>query len=104
RESNFQEYYFKPFTETLKENPNHSFSLWKEGIDEKLFYPQFHGREHLNINRWMTALQSKSKEVHLAFQNNFFGISSTISNENNPSFMAALDMDQSLDQNIMNES
>lgn len=91
--SNFESYFFEPFTETIKQYSNRNFDSWKEGIENKLFFPQFHGREHLNIRRWLSTLQKKSKEVHLAFDNNFFGISSTISNEKNPSFMAALDMD-----------
>lgn len=104
KESNFEQYYFETFTETLKYYPNHSFNAWQEGITNKLFIPQFHGREHLNISRWMSLLQSNSKEVHLAFANKFFGISSTISNENNPSLMAALDVDSIASQKIMTES
>lgn len=96
KDSNYQQYYFELFTETLKRYPNRSFDLWKQGMDEGLFYPQLHGREHLNIGRWLKLLQNGSKEIHFAFENNFFGISSTISNENNPSLMAALDYDDEL--------
>lgn len=104
KESNFTKYYFETFTETLKRYPNHSFKSWQDGMSEKLFFPQFHGREHLNISRWMSLLQNNSKEVHNAFDNKYFGISSTISNENNPSFMAALDMDSITLQKNINES
>lgn len=93
KENNYKEYYYELFTNTLSKYPNHSFDLWKEGINNKIFQPQLHGREHLNVERWMKALKNNSKEVHFAFENNFFGISSTISNENNPSLMAALDYD-----------
>ncbi len=93
RESNYQQYFYEPFTETIQRYPNHSFELWKQGMAENIFHPQFHGREHLNVPRWMRALQQNSKEMHLAFDCNMFGISSTISNEKNPSFMAALAAD-----------
>lgn len=93
RNNKFQEYFFEPFTETLKRYPNRSFHSWKEAMDEGIFYPQLHGREHLNVERWLTALQNNSKEAHFAFENGFFGISKTISKEGNPSFMAALDYD-----------
>ena len=93
RESNYQQYFYEPFTETIKKYTNCNFKLWKQGMAEHIFHPQFHGREHLNVPRWMRALQQNSKEMHLAFDCNMFGISSTISNEKNPSFMAALDAD-----------
>ena len=49
RESGFTKYSYEPFTDTLKRYPGHerAFSLWKEGIRENVFKPQFHGREHL---------------------------------------------------------
>lgn len=100
RESNFSEYNFELYTETLKKYPNRSFEMWQQGMDEKLFFPQLHGREHLNIERWMSALQRGSKEVLFAFQNNYFGISTTISNEANSSFMAALDYDNDIGKEI----
>lgn len=93
RASNFQEYHYEIFTETLKRYPNRSFEMWQEGMKNGLFYPQLHGREHLNIGRWMQGLQKKSKEMMFAFDNNFYGISKTISNENNPSLQAAYDYD-----------
>ncbi len=93
RDFKFQQYFLEPFTETIKKYPNHSFDLWKQGMAQNIFHPQFHGREHLNIPRWMHALQQNSKEMHFAFDYKLFGISKTISNEKNPSFMAALDAD-----------
>jgi|SRR5690554_211478 len=99
-ESNFESYFYETFLKTIETYPNHNFDLWKEGVENKIFYPQSHGREHLNIHRWMKALQFNSKEVHLGFKNNFFGLSTSISKEKNPSFMAALD---SADENFINE-
>lgn len=93
RESSYQEYYFEPFTETLKKYPNRSFDNWKEGIEHKLIYPQLHGREHLNVNRWMQYLQRPSQEVHFAFDNGLYGIGPKISIEGNPSFVQAFDSD-----------
>lgn len=62
KESGYLSYHYEPFTETLKKYPNHSgsFELWKQGMDAKIFRPQFHGREHLNVNRWMKALKIMS--------------------------------------------
>lgn len=95
RASGFKEYYYELFTETLKRYPNHtnSFLLWKQGLQEGIFVPQFHGREHVNIHRWMTALQTNLTETHLAFDLNLFGISTHITTEKRRSYLAALDFD-----------
>ena len=73
--SGFREYNYEPFTLTLKRYPNceRSFELWKEGISTGIFIPQFHGREHLNVARWMEALQVKDNDAHLAFRHKFWG-------------------------------
>lgn len=93
RMSQFQEYHYEIFTETLKRYPQHagSFDLWKEGIKTKLFYPQFHGREHLNVTRWMKALRMNSGNVMLAFDNEMFDLSQ-YGRRNEDSFMQALDV------------
>lgn len=75
RESNFEQYYYEPFTETLKRYPFHqrSFDLWKEGIDKKIFFPQFHGREHLNSKLWIDELKkNENKNLRLAFDKEVF--------------------------------
>ncbi len=69
RASDFREYYYEPFPETLKRYPHHgrSFELWREAMAAGLFRPQFHGREHLNVIRWMKALREERERVRLAF-------------------------------------
>lgn len=76
RDSSFREYFYEPFTETLKTYPEceNSFELWKEGIEHRLFVPQFHGREHLNVRVWLRALQSENSGIKLAFENQMWGI------------------------------
>lgn len=69
KESGFKQYYYEPFTETLKRFSNHSqsFNLWKNAIDEKLMYPQFHGREHVNVPLWLEELRNGNQELLDAF-------------------------------------
>lgn len=76
RENNFTQYFYEPFTETLKKYPHceKSFELWKQGIDTGLFMPQFHGREHLNITSWMKALQENHRDTRLAFDYGLWAI------------------------------
>ncbi len=95
KESDYKEYYFENSEKTFERFPDckNSFNLWKKGITENIFHPQLHGREHLNVNRWMRYLQEGSKETLYAFENNMFGISTNVSKENRRSYMAALDFE-----------
>lgn len=95
RESVFTEYFYEPFTETLKRYPKHDnvYSLIQEGINVGLVRPQFHGREHLNVKRWMHSLQKGNKPIVDAFNQEMFSLHF----EENPvyvnGYMDALDLD-----------
>ena len=109
RESDFQEYSFESVTETFtKYNSNSKvFRLIPEGMSNKLFFPQFHGREHLNVNRWMNALRNNFPETKFAFDYEVFGISKNITQEKRGSYLAAMDFDsaaESIEKNIILES
>lgn len=69
KDSDFKEYHYEAFTETLKRYPEHDkvIDLYREGITQGVVMPQFHGREHLNVHRWMKALQNQSEAELLAF-------------------------------------
>ena len=92
RECEFKNYYYEPFTSTLTQYPAHDkvMNLWKEGIERKIFIPQFHGREHLNVPRWLRDLQSNNRDTLLAFQNNIWGISTPLIPQG---YQAAFDID-----------
>ena len=68
-QSGFQDYYYELFTETLKRYyPNDNvFSVWQEGITARLFQPQFHGREHVNVQMWLEYLRAGNECVRKAF-------------------------------------
>jgi hypothetical protein len=79
KESDFREYYFQDVAETLNEYPKHDkvLSLWKDGIGERLFVPALHGREHLNVSRYLKGLQEKNNEgLRIAFNHKSIGASS----------------------------
>jgi len=90
KNSGFSQYYYEHVIETLKQYPNHDnvFNLWQEGIKKELFYPQFHGREHLNISRWLSALNKASDDMMFTFNCN-----TTFSGKDDYSFMEAYDQD-----------
>jgi len=72
KDSGFTGYYYELFTDTLKKYPQHSgsFKLWKQGMESRLFYPQFHGREHVNINAWLAAIQDEGSAYQSVFKHN----------------------------------
>jgi hypothetical protein len=74
KEDNFHNYYYEPFTKTLERYGKHgAFALWQQGIKENIFIPEFHGREHLNIQAWLRALRQGDKEALLAFEYGIWG-------------------------------
>ena len=103
KENNFQQYYWEPFTETLeKYGKADAYPLWLEGIKNKLFVPQFHGREHLNVAPWMRALQSDDKQALLAFDHGLWGYNNK--HPNGLMFQAAFDLEVVLDLKIQEEA
>jgi hypothetical protein len=69
RQSEFAEYHYEPVTETLRRYPGRDRveELWKQGHAENIFHPQYHGREHVNVVRWMEALRKRSPEMMFTF-------------------------------------
>lgn len=104
-DAKYTEYYYEPFTETLKRYRGcaNSFLLWKEGIRDRLFMPQFHGREHLNVKIWLRALQRENKNVAIAFKNRMWGISTINDPEIRLELQAAFDFIDPLDINYHKE-
>lgn len=92
KQSNFSRYYFESFTETLNRRANNdgTFRLWQQGINNRFFKPQFHGREHVNVHYWLNALRKKDAYFLKAFEYGVFGINNMIEG-NRSNYMAAFD-------------
>jgi hypothetical protein len=55
-------YCFENFNETIQRiHGNETWQLWLEGINTGIFVPEFHGREHINVDVWMSQLSKHSK-------------------------------------------
>ncbi len=93
KHDDFRNYYFENVSETFRRNENSSkvIDYWKKGLDNEIFFPQLHGREHVNISRWMNYLQNKDSEMLEFFDWNSFGISHHLLKSKKPSFLAAFD-------------
>ena len=89
--SDFTQYYYEPFTDTLKRNKEteKSFELWKQGMQSGVFHPQFHGREHLNVKKWMKTLQSGEEVTRLAFELGTFGLTTEVDDRIKGNYMGA---------------
>jgi len=89
--SGFKNYFTESFIETLKrESGNQSINLLKQGINEKLMFPQLHGKEHLNVKRWMRALQNENGIIREVFYEGLFDLSVSQTNITENSFVDAL--------------
>jgi hypothetical protein len=102
RENNFKDYFYEPFCETLQRYyfNEEVFELWKAGIREKIFIPQFHGREHLNVAEWMRALQEGQREALIGFDHEFWGFNNKQINGTNTVFQAAFDLYEPTDLKV----
>lgn len=90
RNDKFEVYHYEPFFETFSRYPTHGSNLakWKDGMRLGVFHPQFHGREHLNVRRWLRALKRGDKHTRLSFD-----WRATYSGIGDYSFMEAFDWD-----------
>lgn len=101
KQSDFTQYFVEPVSETLKKYSGRDkvLSLWQEGYNKRLFHPQFHGREHVNVVRWMEALQKRTPEIMFTFNHN-----TTFSGNGDYNFMEVLDYNTPKEMRLMKES
>lgn len=97
RQNGFLKYEYEPFPVTLnKYNREKALDYWKVGIENKLFVPEFHGREHLNVASWMRALKNEDKSTIHGFEEGCWGFKSP---NGKISYQAAFDLEVAEDLN-----
>jgi hypothetical protein len=90
-QSGFNEYITESFIDTLnRESGPEAINLFNQGISEKMMFPQLHGREHLNVKRWMRALQDENGVTREVFNQGLFDLSVSQTNITENSFVDAL--------------
>lgn len=101
-ESGFNSYHVKSLHETLQEIGGQKLcTLWKEGIAEGFICPQYHGRDHVHVERWLKKLRDSDKFLREAFNYGVFGI--PLPPFNSEYLMAALDYSESYG-NLLSQS
>ena len=95
----FRQYEYELFTETCKKYKGRErvYDLWKEGIRKRMFVPVFHGREHLNVQRWMKLLQNNDKTIRTVFEYGIPFVNKGVNGEIIPDLRAAFDIDDAQD-------
>jgi hypothetical protein len=95
KDNDFNEYFYETIDKTYKRYPESDrvLSLTKQGIDHKIFIPQSHGREHVQINWWMSELKNNQSFSNKVFNNEFFFTPKHLMNSNyrNRDIAAAFD-------------
>lgn len=99
----FSKYHYLKLNEDKRINGEEIIQAYKKGLKAGCFVMQSHGREHLNIHRWMSYLNTNSNESRIAFDHGVYGISTTITLENRKSFLPAFDFENSEQESFVNE-
>ncbi len=83
KESGFQQYNYETIEKSYQryEHSDKVLDLIKKGIENKIFTPQSHGREHLQVNWWMQELKNENSFARQFFENEFFFLGPQFINE-----------------------
>lgn len=95
RSLDYAGYKYEKITETYKSYPKHneSFTLLREGLNNKLLFPQLHGREHLNVRKWMLNLKEGNPDLLLAFNHKMISLPSLYTSENMNGYRDAFEVE-----------
>ena len=99
KESDFTQYFFEPFTESLKCDAVHAdaFAMWKEGMVAGVFHPQSHGREHLYVKKWLQTLRNGDKVTLTAFDLGTWGLTAHVDESIKEYYMGAFNSSEDAD-------
>jgi hypothetical protein len=84
RKGNLEQYHYHNFVDSYKlyQGDSATLNTIKEGIGSGVYFPQYHGREHVNVHLWMELLRNKANgHIREAFDRNVFGLSFATSPE-----------------------
>lgn len=104
--SAFQSFYTESFDKSYQAYypDQRTFETLEIGIEQKLIYPQFHAREHLNAMQWLKRLQIGNKPFLKAFDVGCFAIDDVEKGNNRANLMASYDYQNEEELEFVRES
>ena len=72
KNNNYTKFEHEDVSKTLKKyiGRDRVIELWKYGLKSKIFFPQFHAREHIRYWDWINDLSNGDEEALLTFKLN----------------------------------
>lgn len=91
REDQFNKYHYRDLFHTYQhyQGDINTFNSIKNSIEAKVFHPQLHSREHLQVNHWLDVLRKADKETLSAFNQGVWGHPSNYEKLNGINFSSA---------------
>ncbi len=96
KSSGYDRYFFQPLHKTIKEYPNSEriIELWKQGFANQVFIPELHGREHVNVRRYLKILKKHEGKEGLRYALDYKSIGpSAFKSYKYPNYLGALHPD-----------
>ena len=89
KNNNYTKFEHEDVSKTLKKyiGRDRVIELWKYGLKSKIFFPQFHAREHIRYWDWINDLSNGDEEALLTFKLNMCGVPKSVSKSNKSYFL-----------------
>ena len=80
-QNNYSKYVYEPVGQTLEkyEGRDQVRSLWKQGMNSRIFFPQLHAREHVRYWDWMRDIKAGEEEARETFELKMCGVPRVVS-------------------------
>lgn len=88
----YRKFYDESFLCTYKkygEDPEMVLKTIRKGINDRVFIPELHCLEHLNVYAWMRDLQNGNEDTRLACKNGMYGLGTNFRDDNLYGYMDA---------------
>jgi hypothetical protein len=105
-DSDYKSYYYLSLADQIINDVNRHevLRLWNQGHQDRIFTPEFHGREHLNVMAWLRAINIANSKSKSAFDCGYTSLNPKIFKESNIEFQAAFDFEFKEDLTFQEQS
>ena len=103
---NFEKYHYSDLTETYEHYQGNTRTLDSLliAIENNVLVPQLHGREHLQVNHWLSAIKANDVETKVAFDNGIWGHPSNFGKRSGINFSSAFHISEFDELEFIGES